>query len=109
MSTFAYTIGAEKSYDLALTNPSEPATKLGQRLEEDPPYGGGWVWRTAEEAHSFIQDRPLCFVPAVYELLLPTSWEADVSQDVDEAGVHRLLHDALIMRKVPGSDIPARA
>lgn len=102
MSSVAYTIGAEKSYDLALTE-ENPVRKLGVRPYDEPPYGGGWVWRTAEDARAFIasQKVPLWFIPAVYELLLPTKWSVDVSKDVAEDGVHRLLNDAIIVRKIP--------
>ena len=103
MSSVAYTIGAEKSYDRALTEDS-PVSKLGVRPDDDPPYGGGWVWRTAEDARAFIasQKVPLWFTPAVYELRLPTGWDVDVSKDVEEDGVHRLLNDAIIVRKMQG-------
>jgi hypothetical protein len=96
----AYTVGAEQSYDLALRE--DPAvTKLGTRPDDDPPYPGGWVWRTAEEAWAFVAGASLPFVPAVYELSLPTGWDEDVTTDVGADGVHHLLHDARIVCKVP--------
>lgn len=100
MSSAAYTIGREKSYDIALTEGS-PVSKLGARPDEDPPYGGGWVWRTAEDAQAFIASQKvvLWWGPAVYELCLPTGWDVDVSKDMEADGVHRLINDATIVRK----------
>jgi hypothetical protein len=97
----AYTIGNVHSYDKALTEPD--TVKIGARLDEEPPYAGGCVWRTAEEATAFIQEHgsELGFDAAVYGLLLPTGWEVDVSPEPDPTdGVHRLLHDARILAKV---------
>jgi hypothetical protein len=52
--TTAFTIGNEHSYDQALAYQPGPAHKLGARLEDDPPYKGGCIWRTPEEAHEYI-------------------------------------------------------
>jgi len=96
----AFTIGSQSSYDRALAE-SDPVTKLGVRPEDDPPYEGGWVWRTAEDALAFIQHNALPFKAAVYVLELPTGWNTDVSPEPHPSdGVHRLLHDALITGRV---------
>jgi hypothetical protein len=92
----AYTIGAEKSYDTALSS-QEPVFKIGQQLSEDPPYPGGWVWSTPEEAFEFIKTTDLKFKAAVYEIELLHSWEEDVYEPMQ--GVHHLLHDAQIIKK----------
>lgn len=102
----AYTVGYAKSYDEALARPTEenPNTKLGRRTD----YGGGWVWRTPEEAATFLTTDgfarafpgrdPKEF--SVYRLELPAGWEIDVSSVPHPGdGVHRLLNDARIMGK----------
>lgn len=91
----AYTIGSTKSYDQALSE--EPRV---QKLGAYEDYEGGWVWKTTTEAHTFIVNTTLPFNASVYELQLPTSWEVDVSPTCADDGVHRLLHDALIIRKI---------
>lgn len=107
MTKTAYTIGAAKSYDAALSSPTpeNPATKLGRR----PDYEGGWVWRTPEDARLFLG--ALAFARAfpgrdpkefsVYLLELPTGWEIDVSSTPHpNDDVHRLLNDAVIVSKI---------
>lgn len=98
----AYTIGQVTSYDLALQDLNNPPIKWGVHPEDDPLYPGGCVWRTPEEAALYIvtQGTALGFRAAVYELLLPTDWETDVSSSPAPAGYHHLLHDAQILRKV---------
>ena len=101
--TLAYTIGSEKSYDDALLDTHEPTSKIGVRPDWDPPYAGGCLWRTPEEARAFIEvsGDTLGFNAAVYELALPTGWDEDASPGVSPDGpFHHLLHDALIVRKV---------
>ena len=104
----AFTIGRTTSYDkyLAEDNPQ----KLGLRApcKEFPEgYEGGWIWRSLEEAQSFLrgpdfkiytQWNPLEF--SVYELLIE-SWATSASlRPSSEDGVHRLLFDARILGKV---------
>jgi len=90
----AFTIGSRSSYDRALA--TEPEVK---KLGRQPDYGGGWVWRTREAAEAFIEAHPnLGFEPKVYGLVLPANWDKDVSPEPAEDGVHRLLHDALIVQ-----------
>lgn len=101
-----YTIGRTTSYDEALLYP-QGVHKLGAyepTSEEPEGYKGGWVFKTIQEAlelkktiHKFDWN-PEEF--SVYELKLPNNWEQDVSKDPDEDGVHHLLVDALIVRKV---------
>lgn len=96
----AYTIGNHLSYDRDLAAQG-PLTKLGARLDEDPPYEGGAVWRTAGEARAFIETTNLSFPAAVYTIELPTGWDEDVSPEPQpEDGFHRLLHDATILHRV---------
>lgn len=103
MGTRAFTVGNERSYDQALSSPS-PVHKLGVRPEWDPPYEGGWVWRTAEEALAFLAENPVPWPPGVYELVLPSGWDEDVLPEPDsQDGVHRLRNDSLIIRKVQGA------
>lgn len=101
----AYTIGAERAYDEALLDVVEPPKKLGKR----DGYDGGWVWRAAAAARAFIGspqfnvafgDRDHVPLSAVYELELPATWEASVSVRPSADGVHRLVLDAKIVRKV---------
>ena len=91
----AFTIGSQKAYDRDLAT-LEVNKKIGVRDD----YGGGWVWRTAEEAQAFIDTHPeLAFTAKVYGLVLPRSWEADVSPEPEpEDGVHRLLNDANLVQ-----------
>lgn len=98
----AYTIGNFKNYDEALAT-NEIVTKLGR--QED--YCGGCIWKTKEEAQAFIIADKIMIDGtkrdnkkfAVYELSLSGNWNSDVSQDVDEDGVHMLLVDAVIVKK----------
>lgn len=101
----AYTVGAERSYDEALSAGGSPS-KLGKSHDG---YGGGWVWRSENDARAFIGSAEFCAsfaratppLCAVYELALPAPWEAAVSQEPEAAdGVHRLIVDARIVRKV---------
>ena len=109
MSKIAYTIGHRASYDESLIRESV-VMKIGRRLKESPPYLGGSVWPTIEEAIAFIRDdniiidgmkRDACKF-AVYEIILPTGWEVDVSstRDSDLSGSYSLLNDAPIIRKI---------
>lgn len=97
---FAYTIGHERSYDESLV--TDPVVyKIGARLDHDPPYEGGWVWSTVEEAAAFLVSASLTFRAAIYKIELPTTWETDVSREPSpEDGVHRLINDAKILCKV---------
>jgi GNAT superfamily N-acetyltransferase len=100
----AYTIGAERSYDedLATEDPAQN-TKMGQREDDDGFYEGGWVWRTAEEAGTFIEQHKDDLLSntkyAVYKLALPNDWNTDVNPEKGPDGVHLLINDALIVAK----------
>jgi hypothetical protein len=107
MSRDAFTVGYAKVYDEGLEHPAptNPNTKLGRRDD----YEGGWIWRTPQEAATFLKSSAFAHAfpgrdPnefAVYRLELPTGWDADVSVEPHTSdGVHRLLHDALIVSKV---------
>jgi len=98
----AYTIGAQRSYDESLLDLENPPVKCGLHPEWDEPYGGGWIWRTAQEAADFIRNvgAAMGFNAAVYEVALPNGWAQDVSPHVGEDGVHRLLVDSRILRRV---------
>lgn len=107
----AYTIGRTSSYDQSLSEHPEGVTKLG-RIEpclDDPEgYPGGWVWHTKAEANRFRLDGLRQAEPqwdpetfSVYLLQLQGSWASDVSPDPNPVdGVHNLLVDATILRKV---------
>ena len=95
----AFTIGNQKGYDHDLAT-KDRNIKLGCRPESCPPYEGGWVWRTAQEAHEFIAKTELPFIAAVYALELPHGWHEDVSPTPHPSdGVHRLLNDAAILHR----------
>ncbi len=94
--TTAYTVGNRSSYDRMLND--KPTSKMGQRLNEDPPYMGGWVWRSQVEAERFLSVTVLTFKAAVYGLILPNGWDHDVSAEPADDGVHRLLNDALLFK-----------
>lgn len=101
----AFTVGFAALYDRYVAD-SEHPRKLGQR----DGYPGGWVWSSAQDAREFLgsetlarefpDDDPAGF--AVYELRLPTGWEADVTPEPDRNGVHHLLTDALIVGRCHG-------
>lgn len=100
---FAYTVGHTQSYDLYLSKASNPLKK--GRYDD---YPGGWIWRTVEEARKFLARNDLEELYqdmdsrkfSVYELELPTSWEVDVTSVPDQNGIHHLIPDAIILRKV---------
>lgn len=104
MTEFAFTIGRTSGYDQALIE-AEATGIIRLKIGRQPDYSGGWVWRTREEAKAFINQGKIEIsgVPqdpstfSVYGLILPTSWDVDVSKDLDEFGVHMLLNDAKIV------------
>lgn len=103
MSRTAYTIGDEHSYDLSLADTENPPSKIGVQPDWDPPYAGGCLWKTPEEAQAFIEmsGEALGFAAAVYELELPTGWDEDASPEMSPDGpYHHLLHTARILQKV---------
>ena len=91
----AYTIGNSKVYDENLKK-HHKLFKSGKNSF----YEGGWVWKTIKEARTFIQISSLSFLAEVYEIQLPNGWEQDVSLLPGEDGVHNLLVDAIILRKI---------
>lgn len=99
----AYTIGNVSSYDKALDTGDE-VVKLGKTDN----YSGGYVWQTAKEAQNFIDADNIIIDGikrdkdkfAVYELRLNDSWDRDVSLEVDEDGVHNLINNAVVVRKI---------
>jgi len=93
----AYTIGNEHGYDETLAS-GTAVYKLGKRPEED--YPGGWVCKTIDDAQNFINDQDLPFKAAVYEIELPGTWETDVTSKPGGDGVHNLLVNAKIIKKV---------
>ncbi len=93
----AYTIGHERSYDTALLKP--PVYKIGATSDPtEPTYPGGWVWRSEADARAFLVSYPEF---AVYELRLPASWAECVTTQPADDGVHTLIFDAEIIRKIP--------
>lgn len=101
----AFTVGDTKSYEEALGQPD--AKKLGRRPEFDPPYEGGWVFRTEEEARVFLDSGRISEVSdlapsqrfSVYGLMLPHGWAEDVSPSPHPSdGVYRLLNDAPLVK-----------
>jgi hypothetical protein len=105
----AYTIGRTSSYELAIKEPGG-TNKLGKRLSENPPYEGGWVWRTWSEADYFRVNLMSMETPewkpedfSVYELELPSGWDIDVCSDlINQSGAHHLINDAKIICAVNG-------
>jgi hypothetical protein len=116
MSKVAYTIGRTTSYEQAIREPGG-TKKLGRRPDDDPPYEGGWVWSTIQQANDFRTGLMETLFPnwksqefSVYELDLPNGWEVDVSPDPiapgDTAcGAHFLLNDAQIVGAVSNCEI----
>lgn len=105
----AYTLGHKTSYDKALVE-KPSVKKLGKRPVGHPDvpegYDGGWVWKTAEEAHAYYAGNKEAIEGeknrrfAVYRLKLKGTWESDVSKRRATDGVHRLLVDAKIVGRV---------
>lgn len=99
----AYTIGNFSSYDKSLAT-EEEVFKTGKYDD----YPGGWVWQTKEAALEFIDHNAIIIDGtlrdskkfAVYEVSLIGDWNSDVSKEVDKDGIHNLLKDALIVRKL---------
>lgn len=98
MTREAFTIGNEAVYEEVLRG-EDDVIKIGFRPDLDPPYPGGWVWRTREAAQAFIDANPdLGFKAKVYGLVLPVGWHLDVSRERDpESGAYHLVHDALVI------------
>lgn len=103
----AYTIGNAEWYDPRLAQ-DVPTMKLGYRAPTPPepgrsgfpPYPGGWVWKTYEEAEEFrVLMREDSY--GVYEIELAGPWETVVSSEPDKHGQHNLLVDARVVRRVP--------
>ena len=96
----AYTIGNQVSYDYDLA--TKPIVrKIGwQEMPGADPYPGGWVWKTIAEAQAFLAVLDAPWVGAVYEICLPTDWNTDVNPIPGPDGVHNLLHDSVILRRV---------
>ena len=96
-----FTAGHASVYDEALSRyPS--LCKIGRREPSDAfpqGYVGGWVFRTREDAVAFAEavHPEVPFRLAAYGLILPTSWEEDVSPEPGPDGVHHLLHDARVV------------
>jgi len=103
----AYTLGNTSSYDRAILNGEPICKKIGWRAvgSTDCPEGylGGWVWHTPEAALAFKNEHGYDHY-SVYVLGLDptfgTGWHSNVDADPDpEDGVHRLIHDAAIIKK----------
>lgn len=88
----AYTLGHTESYDQALRE--GPVKKSGKK----DGYEGGWVFKTAEEAEEFNKRTQKGKGYSVYGLILPNSWEEDVSENPAEDGIHTLLNSAMIVK-----------
>lgn len=116
MSKIAYTIGRTTSYEKAIREPGG-TKKLGRRPNDDPPYDGGWVWPTIEQANAFRTGLMEINLPSwkakdfsVYELDLPNGWDVDVSQELVAPetaanGARFLLNDAQIIGAVANCEI----
>jgi len=89
---YAYTIGLEINYDILLNN-TTPAIKLGKT----DYYDGGWVWKSFDDAYKFSLSYPGF---AAYLIELPGTWDECVSQVPASDGVHNLLKNSIILRKV---------
>lgn len=123
MAEQAFTIGRITTYDELLAD-GQPHWKLGQidretgarRRVDDAgnkivdeggvPYLGGWVWRRAASAKAFMHSNSWFKTWkveefAVYEMELTGTWQTDVTSAADASdGVHRLIHDARLIRRV---------
>jgi hypothetical protein len=98
----AFTLGHTESYNESLSKP-EPVTKLGRYQEENGDvYEGGIVFRTKEDAESYLKEHPE--LPwSVYGLVLPNGWEQDVRQPLPGENFQRLLNNARIVRLDEGA------
>jgi hypothetical protein len=98
----AYTVGYTESYDQYLRDDPKPG-KLGARSG----YDGGYVWMFPWQAADFLRSPIFASTSrkwehySVYQIELPTSWAVDVSPRTHHFdGVHRLLNDAKIVKRV---------
>src|SRR6266699_3650809 len=94
----AYTVGHTASYHEVITTEPNP-TKIGCTSD----YEGGWVWRSIEEAQTFLNSDAWFQVDwgdgklrdpkqfSAYGVVLPNGWEQDV---IVEDGMGHLLVDA---------------
>jgi hypothetical protein len=95
----AFTIGHTRSYDKCLAEvPPEQCLKVGAHDD----YEGGWIWKTASEAHDFIFSQAFLDLDwgddllrppenfSVYKVELVNGWD-DVSPIPGKDGVYHLL------------------
>lgn len=96
-----YTLGYQESYDKGLVEYREKFQKQGRTndFNGEGYYPGGWIWKTAQEAETFRQEKHLEGY-AVYAIKLVNGWEQDVSVEVDEDGIHSLLTTSQIISRV---------
>lgn len=97
----AYTIGHTNSYNTALANDPDNCFKLG----ETEDYQGGWIWKTAKEATSFIFSKEFLEVDwgdgqprapenfLVYKVYLVNGWD-DVTPVPGKDGIYHLRVDS---------------
>lgn len=72
----AYTIGNTKSYDRALTDDLEHAEKVGKNYD----YEGGYIWKTFEEANTFINS----------EAFLQINWGDEYLRHPEDFSVYKV-------------------
>jgi|SRR5665213_3461961 len=101
----AYTIGHTENYLKALKENNGDVKKVGKTAG----YPGGWIWRTIEEAKSFIASPDFLKVDwgdgkvrnperfSVFKVRLENGWD-DVSSMPGEDGVYNLLIDSVLFQ-----------
>lgn len=89
-----FTYGRTKNYERGIDELGSGFKKLGKCILEGAPYGGGGVWKTAEEAREYLRREGLSDF-SVYAVM--AGWEADTEQLPGEP-YRRLLRDAQIVR-----------
>ena len=97
----AFTIGHTDSYNKALTDHPDDCFKLGETKD----YQGGWIWKTAKEAASFIYSQGFLDVDwgdgqkrdpkkfSVYKVMLANGWN-DVTPVPGKDGIFHLKIDS---------------
>ena len=87
-------MGNKNSYDEAL-NEKNPVKKIGREAD----YKGGCCWPTYREAKAWVDEngKEFSYIPHIYVIVLPNSWEEDTSDDTYESqGFYSLLTDSVI-------------
>lgn len=97
-----FTYGYTANYERGIDESGQDFKKMGKCIHKGQPYGGGGVWRIADEARDYIRMEGLTEFSA-YAVI--ADWETDTEQLPGEP-YRRLLRDAQIVRI---DDVPSVA